>query len=1564
MRKRAILLLSYALFVSAIVLASPVDPQRAMQVAQQFVPQSSVQRASVRGAKSEPTSSIVYTHMMPAGDRAAFYIINVDNAFVIVSADDVAHQILGYNTSNNWPVSKDGTIELPEHIKGFFDDLALQIETATKAKPNSSPDADWTGSSAVIRSPQRGTPNLPDSIGPLLTTTWDQGQYYNSLCPEDVNGPDGHAQNGCVATAMAQIIKYWGDSVQIRLRGTHSYDSNYGTLTVDYNNESYDYAKMPNELTAESTTEQVAAVAKLMYHCGIATNMSYGATESSAYDVDARAGLINFFLFSPDIIHANKANYSEEKWNEMLKENIASYRPIMYSGHGDTGGHSFICDGYKADNYYHFNFGWGGFADGWYLTSAVNPLGIEYNYSQAAILNIVPDENGNVIFGQYIGKSTYYVDEPLFFSNPYHSVYEENRNQVTFVLPEENGHLICDVLDFDESVIQYININQWYRRLTYNDFGNNDYSSIETNGNTMTFDIMGQYDGNDGFLFYIHQDDGCNMITSVSLENNKDDNTGTTVSIAWTDDSNSGPWQIRYRDYGTNLDSASIINVSTNPYILSGLSKGELYYISVRNQHGIDADIWSKEYSILVDIPHWTDIVTEQPAGYVEDVNGNVEISTAEGLAWLSVKTNGLHGQKITDFQNKRVTLSSDINLEGYRWFPIASTITDSYTFKGVFDGSNHTISNLYLVEDKTQKCGLFAYFFGDTIKNVTLSDGFIKNLFYMVPAQAATGGLCGVSWGVIENCHSSVAVYGMSKVGSLCGESQATIINCTSSGDVQGGDFCGGLVGQAADTRIMNCYSTSDVMLISPTAPKSNNIGSYYRGGLVGNATCAEITNCYSIGKVLPETTRYSGTVIGCSNYSWNNTILKNIFGLKNNNLSLIGDVGDYPANHLMENFSTFVIENDTCLLSSPAEIDDITYTNLIDALNAWVAKTNDPLWKTWIPDSVNTNKGCPILGEYNKPDCYNPTNLVVANATAIGDTIIRTIFSWTQIGEPTQWEIMYVCSNRPMDSAVIVKAECNPCILTDIPIGRPLDFYVRAIGEGNTHSGWSEPVTYIPDMLYWTDVVTECPAGYVVDNNDNIHIYTAEGLAWFSSIVNNSGGMNEKTVYLEEDIDLSQYKWMPIGYQKDCYQNTTIYSDNVFGGSFCGNGHTIKGLYCNEMVQYVGLFGRSGGLIKDLNIRDCFVSGEANVAAIAGSLGNGSTVLNCSVQGKIKAAGCAGGLIAEGPAILIRNCMFNGFIEYLDYFTIAPQGYFGGIIDYSYNAIVENCYVAGYIPFMNYSGLITGVGVGAYSVTNCYGLQDSSGIPFTSSLYTDNLSYFDVNGSSCMLNNPPFINGEYYNDLLSALNAWVDANNTDGQYRHWVADTANVNGDYPILAPLPNSIVTFRNYDNAVLQKDTLEYGSLPVYRGDTPAKEATAQYTYIFKGWTPAIIPTAEDAVYTATYDSIVNKYILKVLIDGEIVYSDSIAYGTRLADYIAALTKQGIDFAQWEWYDKIETITMPAHDVIINAVRNEVSPILGDSDKSSIYDLTGKKIETDNTTPPSGIYIRDRKKFIAQ
>ena len=515
--KRSVLFLTLFCFFASFVLAEPVDQQRALQIAKEFVPKSSAVKKMPKKGEATPTSNIVYTHKMPKSGRDAFYIVNVGDAFVLVSADDVAHQILGYSFDKGFPLAEDGTVQLPPHVKGFFDDLAAQMEAAIEAEPNRKADDDWTG--AQKATPRRAPSNLPESVDPLLTTSWDQGQYYNSLCPEDANGPAGHVLTGCVATAMAQIINYWGEP--IHGRGIHRYDSNYGSLEVNFAESNYDFGNMPDALTGESTAEQVNAVAKLMYDCGVAVNMGYTAVESGAFNQEARAGLINYFYFSPDLSFAEKEYFSDEEWNNLLRQNLAANHPVFYSGQG-TGGHAFVCDGYKADDYYHFNFGWGGIADGWFLISSVTPNGSNFNSSQSAIVDIVPDNTGNAILGQMQGTSTFIVDEPLeFYHLMGHNNYEgSNYNNpcnstITFMPVDDTKQMVADIMEFEDQNVQIYdgtNTNTSLRSLYGG--GDNDLSPVVSSANAITLTYLGNlYYA--GFKLIISQDNGSRMVSNI-----------------------------------------------------------------------------------------------------------------------------------------------------------------------------------------------------------------------------------------------------------------------------------------------------------------------------------------------------------------------------------------------------------------------------------------------------------------------------------------------------------------------------------------------------------------------------------------------------------------------------------------------------------------------------------------------------------------------------------------------------------------------------------------------------------------------------------------------------------------------------------------------------------------------------------------------------------------------------------------------------------------------------------------------------------------------------------------
>ena len=513
-------------------MASPVDVNQAMSVARNFVLQRVPNASNV-------TASVAYTHTMPQGGLPAMYAVNVTygatqsgKAFVLVAADNVARPILGYSFARHWPApsSKNGgeAAPLAAQITDFLDDLSLQIEAAatsqTMRERNSYAD-EWLQLTAATVAPLFA--NQPDSVGPLLVTLWDQSPYYNDSCPLDIDNPGSRAITGCVATGMAQIIRYW--EYPLHGRGTHTYEDNsygnFGPLTVNFENATYDYAHMPASLSASSTPAEVSAVAKLIYHCGVAADMMYGTGSSGSYDIVARAALINYFRYSPDISYVEKNSMGDERWDSILHAHLSANQPVLYSGHGGFGGHTFVCDGYKSDGYYHFNFGWSGSGNGWYQTSAVDPLYFDFTSNQSALVGIVPDNNGNVILANRLGSSKFTVGaRPLeFYHTRGHDVYRARcysnacSNTVLFTSADATKQI---ALDIDQTSSQQLTV--------YDGEGGGQLTSISgstVNGPSQVISSANAlylvHSGNfycDGYKVTIYQD-GNSYVTVTALVN-------------------------------------------------------------------------------------------------------------------------------------------------------------------------------------------------------------------------------------------------------------------------------------------------------------------------------------------------------------------------------------------------------------------------------------------------------------------------------------------------------------------------------------------------------------------------------------------------------------------------------------------------------------------------------------------------------------------------------------------------------------------------------------------------------------------------------------------------------------------------------------------------------------------------------------------------------------------------------------------------------------------------------------------------------------------------------------
>lgn len=317
--------------------------------------------------------------------QPVLYIFNATAAdgFVIISADDIAYPVLGYSFNGHYQQE-----ELPpalrKMLEGYKNQIAWAIEnngTSTTATQSAWEHLLQNGQYNAVRA----------SVGPLMSTTWDQSPYYNDLCP-------GGSVTGCVATAMAQVMKFWNHPAQGT--GMHSYNHpDYGTISANFGATTYNWSAMPNNVNSPNNS-----VATLMFHCGVGVNMQYSPNSSGAYVVEldhpisAESAMKNFFGYSPALQGVKRdGNYTTAQWVSLIKAELDASRPVLYAGFGSGGGHAFVCDGYDNSNKFHFNWGWGGYYDGYFAIDALDPGGTGtgggtggYNSGHQALIGVVP----------------------------------------------------------------------------------------------------------------------------------------------------------------------------------------------------------------------------------------------------------------------------------------------------------------------------------------------------------------------------------------------------------------------------------------------------------------------------------------------------------------------------------------------------------------------------------------------------------------------------------------------------------------------------------------------------------------------------------------------------------------------------------------------------------------------------------------------------------------------------------------------------------------------------------------------------------------------------------------------------------------------------------------------------------------------------------------------------------------------------------------------------------------------------------------------------------------------
>ena len=374
-------ILALVLLTAMPMMAERVTPEKARKAATTFL--------NNNGAKTAQL-----TDLTKAAGFPNLYIFNAEPGFVVMADDDCVQPILGYSLTGHF-VAENMPENVTSWLQGYSDEIQFAIDS--KAKPSAETAKLWKD---LIEGDSKAA-KTTIVVDNLLTTTWDQTYPYNALCPRDPSNQ--LTVTGCVATAMAQIMKYW--EYPVRGKGNHTYTHpNYGNQYADFGNTVYDWANMPSTLSSSSTQEQIEAVATLMYHCGVSVDMRYNiasAGGSVAYSYTPSIADSSFFNYQTTVRFVEKLSwYDDSYWLNLLKRELNARRPIQYNGQGDLGGHSFVCCGYDDGDNFYFNWGWSGQNDGFFALSSLSPGsggvgGGSYDFtnSQQAIIGIQPKLN-------------------------------------------------------------------------------------------------------------------------------------------------------------------------------------------------------------------------------------------------------------------------------------------------------------------------------------------------------------------------------------------------------------------------------------------------------------------------------------------------------------------------------------------------------------------------------------------------------------------------------------------------------------------------------------------------------------------------------------------------------------------------------------------------------------------------------------------------------------------------------------------------------------------------------------------------------------------------------------------------------------------------------------------------------------------------------------------------------------------------------------------------------------------------------------------------------------------
>jgi hypothetical protein len=365
------------------------------------------------------------------------------DGFILISNSYQLRPVLAYSFESPWNIG--GNEEGIFHTLMFYDLKSRldfpDLKTVIQAKNQQEWDEFILGTASKDRFEQ-WPPAGTTPTGGWLFTNWTQSAPYNGMCPIDPN-TNQRSYNGCPATAMAQILNCLIDIKGTRMTDADDYYHNFGSgnkywIDNDWQTHGFPYFDSLN-LYLDSLeynylwnkpidNNQKAA---LNFACGVALKQVYSSSGSGTWGIEQAGVAWQRFGFTESRLVYD----SDTALNSDLAENIKQGW-LAHLGLVDppvSVGHNVVVDGYNTDEFYHFNFGWGGSSNGWYT---MPPTNIPYNLT--VIEGIVLDIMGN---------------------NPHVGIHQSHSDEISVTaqyLPLQNQLLLS--FDEPENSVQKINL--------------------------------------------------------------------------------------------------------------------------------------------------------------------------------------------------------------------------------------------------------------------------------------------------------------------------------------------------------------------------------------------------------------------------------------------------------------------------------------------------------------------------------------------------------------------------------------------------------------------------------------------------------------------------------------------------------------------------------------------------------------------------------------------------------------------------------------------------------------------------------------------------------------------------------------------------------------------------------------------------------------------------------------------------------------------------------------------------------------------------------------------------